>query len=211
MAYDLEEQEKLDALKDWWAQYGTMLVVAALVAAAAVVGWRGWQWYEGHQARQAMGYFEALESAARIADEESMARVVAASKTLRSDFPKSGYTARGVLIAAQTMQKKGDLTDAAAQLEWIINNSTDQSLVPLAKLRLAGVLFEKGDLDAALSKLENPVPSFKGLYADRRGDILFAQGKPEQALEQWEISLAELGNESLAGVIQLKIDALNGA
>ena len=26
MAYDLEEQEKLDAIKAWWARYGTLMV-----------------------------------------------------------------------------------------------------------------------------------------------------------------------------------------
>ena len=34
MAYDLEEQEKLDAIKAWWARYGT--VVISLVAAVAL-------------------------------------------------------------------------------------------------------------------------------------------------------------------------------
>ena len=26
MAYDLEEQEKLDAIKAWWARYGTVVI-----------------------------------------------------------------------------------------------------------------------------------------------------------------------------------------
>jgi hypothetical protein len=42
------------------------LVVTLLVIATAVAGsWRGWQWYEGNQAVQARGYFEALEEAGR--------------------------------------------------------------------------------------------------------------------------------------------------
>ena len=41
--YDLEEQEQIDALKAWWQQHGRLLivaVVAAIVAAGAVSGWR---------------------------------------------------------------------------------------------------------------------------------------------------------------------------
>src|SRR5690625_2505001 len=106
MAYDIEEQEKLDALRDWWAQYGTILVTLAFVAVAAVAGWRGWQWYQGQKASQAMGYFEALEGAASQEGDEAVARVKAASQTLRDDFAKSGYTSRGVLIAAQTLQER---------------------------------------------------------------------------------------------------------
>ena len=46
MAYDLEEQEKLDAIKAWWARYGT--VVISLVAAVALAwgGWWSWKAYE---------------------------------------------------------------------------------------------------------------------------------------------------------------------
>ena len=211
MAYDIEEQEKLDALRDWWAQYGTMLVALAFVGVAAVAGWRGWQWYQSHQASQAMGYFEALESAASLSSDEALARVRAASDTLRDDFPKSGYTPRGVLIAAQALVERDDLDGAAEQLNWIISNSSDAALVQLSRLRLADVLLEQNNLDGALQQLEDPSPAFIALYADRRGDVLLAQGKLEEAAEQWELSLTELGADPLGQIIQLKLDALAGA
>ena len=52
MAYDLEEQEKLDAIKAWWARYGT--VVISLVAAVALAwgGWWSWKAYESHRANR---------------------------------------------------------------------------------------------------------------------------------------------------------------
>nr|WP_254045866.1 tetratricopeptide repeat protein [Paenalcaligenes hominis] len=55
MAYDLEEQEKIDALKDWWDKNGTRVVIIAFLIAASILGWRGYQWYEQHQATKAMG------------------------------------------------------------------------------------------------------------------------------------------------------------
>ncbi|HLR78033.1 MAG TPA: tetratricopeptide repeat protein [Burkholderiaceae bacterium] len=211
MAYDIEEQEKLDALRDWWAQYGTIVVTLAFVAMAAVLGWRGWQWYQNHQAAQAMGYFEALESAAALSDDDAIARVQAASATLREDFPKSGYTSRGVLIAAQALARNGDLDGAAGQLDWLIQNSSDQALVQLARLRLAGVLFEQDNYDAALQQLADPSPAFQALYADRRGDILLAQGKPDEAAREWERALVELQGNPLGQIVQIKLDALAGA
>lgn len=211
MAYDFEEQEKLDALRDWWAQYGTMLVTLAFVAVAAVAGWRGWQWYQGHQASQAMGYFEALETAVSEPGDDAIARVKAASETLRDDFPKSGYTSRGVLIAAQTLATHGDLDSAVKQLEWLIKSSPDAALVQLSRLRLAGLLLEQQKYDQALAQLDTPPSAFIGLYADRRGDILLAQGKNEDAAKEWERARAALGSDPLAQIVQLKIDALAGA
>lgn len=211
MAYDLEEQEKLDALRDWWAQYGTLLVTLVFVAVAAVAGWRGWQWYQSHQASQAMGYFEALERAVAQPGDEALERINAASQTLRDDFPKSGYTSRGLLIAAQAFRERGDLDEASAQLEWLISQSPDKALVHLARLRLSGILLDQDRFDDALAQLNQPPAAFKGLYADRRGDILRAQNKPEEAAQQWETALSELGDDSLAQIVQLKLDALAGA
>lgn len=211
MAYDLEEQETLDAIKDWWAQYGTLIVVVVLVAAASVAGWRGWQWYQGHKALQAMGYFEAIEVAAKKLDDESMQRIQAASDTLRNDFPKSGYTNRGLLVAAKAMQDIGNLDGAQQQLDWLINNSNEIALKNLAKLRLANVLYQKQDYDKALSLLDNPSDAFKGLYADAKGDIYAAQGNKEKAQQSWEEALFHLTNDPLAQVIQLKLSALTGA
>ena len=84
MAYDLEEQEKIDQLKAWWGSYGTAALTFLVVLLVLVAGWRGWQWYQGHQANQARGYFEALEDASRQTGDESVARINAAVTTLRS-------------------------------------------------------------------------------------------------------------------------------
>jgi predicted negative regulator of RcsB-dependent stress response len=211
MAYDLEEQEKLDALRAWWDKYGTLCAVVLLVAVATVAGWRGWQWYEGHQAARAMGYFEALEGAAQQQGDDAVARVKAASETLRTDFPKTGYTSRGVLVAAQALRARHDLTGAQRQLEWLVKNSSDAALVPLARLRLAGVLLEQKQYDQALKQLDNPPAAFAGLYADSRGDILAAQGKTAEAKAAWQAALKELGSDPIAQIVQLKIDALGGA
>lgn len=211
MAYDLEEQEKLDALRAWWERYGTLCAILIFVVVAGIVGWRGWQWYEGHQAGQAMGYFEALENASTQQGDDAVARIKAASSTLRSDFSGSGYTSRGVLVAAQALQERKDLDGAREQLEWLTKHSTDIALVSLARLRLAGVLLEQKQYDLALAQLNDAPPAFAGLYADRRGDILLAQDKRAEAKSAWENALKELGSDPVAQIVRLKIDALAGA
>lgn len=212
MAYDLEEQEKIDALKAWWDRYGTLTTALVLAVAIAVAGWRGWQWYESHQAGQAMGYFEALESAANQSGEEAMARIKAASSALRDDYPASGYASRGVLIAAWALQQRGDLEGAREQLEWLARDKSDPALQAVARLRLAGVLLAQQQYEPALAQLQGTPPAgFAGLYLDRQGDILAAQGQTEQALQAWKDALASLGADPAGQVVQLKIDALNGA
>ncbi|GHC37928.1 hypothetical protein GCM10010096_04440 [Alcaligenes pakistanensis] len=211
MAYDLEEQEKLDAMRAWWDRWGTLCIVLAFVAVAAVAGWRGWQWYQGHQAAQAMGYFEALEGAAAQTGEEADTRILAASTTLRNDFAKSGYTSRGVLLAANALQKRGNLTAAREQLEWMVKTNHDPALTPLARLRLAGILLEQKNYDEALAQLTNPPASFAGLFADRKGDVLAAQGQNEAARDAWKQAVELLKQDPISQLVQIKLDALAGA
>lgn len=208
MAYDLEEQEKLDAIRAWWDRYGTLCVTLVFVVVASIAGWRGWQWYQDHKANQAMGYFEALERSVSQPGDDSLARIKAASSTLREDFASSGYTPRAVILAAAELQKQGDLAGAREQLEWLINTNNDPAFTQLARLRLAGVLLEQKQYDAALAQLNNPPKAFEGLYADRRGDILFAQGKKEEARSAWQQALEMLGADPAVQLVQLKLDTL---
>lgn len=211
MAYDLEEQETLDALKAWWDRWGTFIVALLVAGAVVAIGWRGWQWYHSHQASQAMGYFEALETAAQENSPDSLPRIQAASKTLRDEFPRSGYTARAVLIAANALQENGQLDEAANQLKWLVDHDANSALAPLARLRLAGIYLEQGDNQQALALLEQPPAAFVGLFADRRGDILVAQGKPDEARKAWETAVQELADNPVGQIVQLKLDALGGA
>lgn len=211
MAYDLEEQEKLEALRAWWDRHGTLVAIAVFVIVAAIVGWRGWQWYEGHRANQAMGYFEALQSAAVQEGEESVSRIQAASATLRESFPDSGYTSRGLLIAATALVERNQLDAAKEQLQWLASRDKDTAVAALAKLRLAGVLLEQQQYEQALGQLLNAPPSFEALYADRRGDILLAQGKIEEARVEWQGAIESFGDDPIAQIVQLKLDAISGA
>lgn len=212
MAYDLEEQEQLDAIKAWWARYGTLIMTILLIAALAWGGWWGWKAYQGHRANQAMGYFEALEDAARLGGPDSTVRIKAAISTLRDDYPATGYAARGALVAAQALVKQGDADTARQQLEWLASQSKHAALQPVARERLAGLLLDQQQFDAALAQLNNPPAAFASLYADRRGDILAAQGKTEDARKAWQTALDGLSAaDPLRQVVQLKLDALSGA
>lgn len=210
MAYDLDEQEQLDQLKAWWNKYGTMVLTVLIIATAVIGGWRAWQWYEGHQSSQARGYFEALEEAGRSQGEESVARINAAMKTLRSEYAATDYAARGALVAASALAARKDLSGARAQLEWL-SQTKHAALVPVSRLRLAALFLDQKEYEAALAQLKEAPPSFEGLFADRRGDVLAAQGKPAEAKKAWGDAMNMLGaTNPLTPVVKLKLDALGG-
>lgn len=208
MAYDLEEQEQLAQLKAWWDKYGTITLGLLSLALVIVLGWQGLNWYENSQSQQARGYYEALERAAAQEGSDSAPRIEAAMQTLQADFPKTDYAARAALVAANALASRNELDAAAKALIWLAN-SNHAALAPVAKLRLAGIYLDQGKYDQALAELQAPPDSFKALYADRKGDVLAAQGKRAEAVAAWQQAIDLLGPaDALANVVQLKIDTM---
>lgn len=62
--YDLEEQEQIDTLKTWWKLYGNLVTGLVMAGSLAVVGWQGWNWYQGGQGAKAAAIYGVLEQAA---------------------------------------------------------------------------------------------------------------------------------------------------
>lgn len=211
MAYDLEEQEQFDAFKAWWAKYGTAIMAFIAAALLAWGGWTAYKAYQNHRSQQAMGYFEAMSDGARTGGADSAMQIKAASETLRKDYTDSAYTGRGVLVAADALLKQNDVDGARVQLEWLINQPAHAAMQPLARVRLAGLLLDQKKYDEALAQLQSPPAAFTALYADRRGDILAEQGKPQDARQAWQEALKILGSsDPLTQAVQLKLDALSG-
>lgn len=205
--YDLEEQEKVDALKAWWKEnkYFVMgFVLVAAVAYGAVTGWKTWRKYQAEQAAEAFTQFQ------KEAAKADPAQVLAAALRIEQSSSGSPFSARAALICAQLLLKSGKTADAQNQFEWVVNHSDEAVLQSLAHIRLAGLLADSKKYTEALAELtKNSDPAFAGMAADLRGDILLAQGKTIEAREAYRSALAAFeGNHPLRQVVQLKADAL---
>ena len=66
--YDLEEQEKIDDLKAWWAVNGKYVSAAVVIFAVGFIGVQGWRWYQGTQAEKASVLYQAVSQAGRAND-----------------------------------------------------------------------------------------------------------------------------------------------
>jgi predicted negative regulator of RcsB-dependent stress response len=107
----------------------------------------------------------------------------------------------------------GDRAAARAQLRWVIDKSGHAELVQIARLRLAGVLLDEKAYEEALKALAGDVPeALAAAFADRRGDVLMAAGKADDARSAYREALDRAGPQHpLRPVIQLKLDALPSA
>ena len=209
MAYDLEEQEQLDALKTWWNRYGNLITWVLIVALAAYAAWSGWNYYQRRQATQAGQLYEELEKAVSARDN---ARVQRAAADMAEKFGHTAYAEMSALAAAKSAFDANDLKNAQARLQWVIDHGNDDYKA-IAKIRMAGVLLDEKNYEEGLKLLASDFPAqFAGVVADRKGDILFAQGKRDQARAAYQDALAKTDRKNPGRqLIQLKLDAIGGA
>jgi|SoiMethySBSTD1v2_1073268.scaffolds.fasta_scaffold823651_2 predicted negative regulator of RcsB-dependent stress response len=207
MAYDLEEQEQIAAIKGWWQQYGSLVMLAVTAALLTIAGYQGWRYYKHTQTTAALALYEQLERAQRSAEQK---KVIDIAAQIVNRYGSTPYAVMGSLMGARAAVATGDLAAAKTQLKWVLDHARDEDTRDLARLRLAGVLLDEKNYTEALALVDTKVgDSLAGLYAELKGDILLAQGKTAEARAAYQLALdkSESGSTYRA-TVQLKMDAL---
>jgi len=209
MAYDLEEQEQLDSIKAWWAKYGNLVTWLVIIALAAYAGWTGWNTYLGRQSAQASVLYEEQQKSLAAKDN---AKVLRAASDIQDKFSGTAYAQMSALVAAKSAFDANDVETAKKQLQWVIDHGQGKEYKAIAAVRLAGVLLDAKAYDEALKVLAGDYPAqFAGAIADRRGDVLLAQGKRDDARAAFKLALEKTdAKDPGRQLIQIKLDAIGG-
>ncbi|MDR0565065.1 MAG: tetratricopeptide repeat protein [Azoarcus sp.] len=209
--YDLEEQEQIAQMKAWWAQYGNWIVSTLLILAVGFAGWQLWNRYRDANAAEANVLLFNLQQSMLGGDEQ---KTFAFADELTKKHGSLVQAQLGALSSASMQFQKNNLDGARSLLEWAADKGKDSGLRDLARLRLATLLLQQGQHDAALARLQ-PVPegALRMRFEDLRGDVLAAQGKPSEARTAWQAAINASSNESdmlLVAVIRIKLESLKG-
>jgi predicted negative regulator of RcsB-dependent stress response len=207
---DLQEQEQLDALKAFWNKQGDLITWTLVLVLGAFAAWNGWQWWQRDQAQKAAAMFEELDRAVLAGDAEKTARVFA---DMKQRFPRTAFAEQAGLAAAKVQVDKSQLDAAKASLAWVADNAMEDEMRTVARLRLAGLQADAKQYDEALKTLDaTKGEGFEALVADRRGDILMAQGKKDAAKAAYQAAWKGLGEKiDYRRLVEAKLTALGAA
>ena len=207
---DLQEQEQLDALKAFWNKQGNLITWTLILVLGGFAAWNGWNYWQRDLAVKAGAMFEDLDRAAAAGDAEKTARVFA---DMQQRFPKVPITQQGGLTAAKLQVDKGQADAAKASLTWVAENGAEEEMRTIARLRLAAVLADAKQFDEALKVLDAAKsPEFVALVADRRGDVLMAQGKRDEARSAWQAAYAAMDAKvDYRRLIEAKLTSIGAA
>jgi predicted negative regulator of RcsB-dependent stress response len=222
VALNAAEEETIEALKKWWEDNGTLLIVIVVSAGLIWFGWTFWQNSRQASIGAASDLYEEIlaltpgQPGLEI-PESDRNRIVALAGQLQTDHPGTVYALYAALFASQQAVYLDDLENAEAQLDWLLANAggglfsqADQGLILTANLRLGQVLLARGETDRALQVVESVDPgAFEAAFAELRGDIYLAQGRNVDARDAYttaqqagsgssflQMKLSELANES---------------
>ena len=205
--FDLDEQEQLDALQQFWRSYGriVMAVVVAVVVGFGSTKW--WEYQNRTEAQSASATFNKLEAVQTVEDIDLISSL---SEEIISEYGDTYYADLARLNLAKTEVDVGNSDGAIKLLRGVVDDSRDSSLVALARLRLAALYVMTEQFDLAMSALDGDADAaMSGLFADIRGDIYAAQDLHDEARGAYQeaLSLLQEGNPWV-DIVQIKIDSL---
>lgn len=192
--YDNEQQEQLEQFKHFWKQYGNLITWVLVLVLGAYAAWTGYQYWQQKRGLAAAGLYEEMDRAVSAGSADKAAQAFA---DLKKDYAGTTFAAQGALLAAKVAIEQQKTDEAKAALQWAVDEGKNPDLVAIARLRLSGLQMDVKAYDDALKTLSVAVPAeFVPLADDRRGDILSAQGKKDEAVKAyraaWDAMPAEV-------------------
>ena len=211
MAEMKTEEEQVEALKRWWQENGKSLILTVAVTIGGVLSWNGYQDHQVNQAEAASVYFQQLMNSAPAGQltEEEVAQVRHNSGLLKTEFGSSTYAQFAALMVARVEVQEGNLTAAAAELQWVLKQQGDAEVHALATIRLAKVLGAQDQYDEALALLVDGDDAWQLGRLEARGDLLIAKGDLDAARAAYtEASLLVAASGANNPLLGLKLDNL---
>lgn len=183
MAYSIEEEQEINQLKDWWKENGKTIIIAFILGVGGMFGWRYWQAHQAEQIAQASAQYDALIYSAQQDEQAKKANI----EQFVQANSKTAYAVFALLDEAKKATEKQDFAAAEVNLNQALTQSQDEVLTSIVALRLSAVQFQLGQLDNALTTL-NQVKgeSFNARKAILTGDIQVTKGDKVSAKNSFE-------------------------
>ncbi|MFW8592335.1 YfgM family protein [Glaciecola sp. 2405UD65-10] len=195
IGYETEEQQ-VQAIKQFWKDNGTAIILGAVIGIGGLWGWRYYN--DSTIATKEAASTEFNKSIETFIDSESPESLNAFIEANKD----SGYAPLAALVVAQEAITNDDFEAAKAALRQAIANDEDVSNV--ARIRLANIHIELAEYTQALSILDEvSADAFSAQVNELKGDALLAQQDFDAAQTAYAASLDDAPNNNN---VKMKLD-----
>ena len=198
--YETEEQQ-VEAIKRFWKENGTALVIGAVLGLSGLYGWRYYNDSQVNAQETASIAFEQAENQL-VKDEKGFS----AAQAYITEHGDTGYAYLMALQLAQQAIERKDLSEAAKQLAFVSSQAELSAVKAIAGIRLARVQLEQGQYEQALQSLDSiNDAAFAGQTQAVKGDVFVAQQLFDKARAAYSAALEKNSGDRL---IKMKLDSL---
>lgn len=205
----LSEKEQIEQLRHWWAENGWYVVGGLALGIVLLVGVNRYQAYRIDRAEASSELYQSVVDSVA---EQDVDQAHALLDQMRGDYRGTAYVDQAGLLVARLHMDTNDPARAAEELRLVAENSVDDQLSRVARLRLARVLAYEERFDEGLQVLDadSDPQHFGPRYDEVRGDIHAARGQTQQARAAYAQALARMDDQGLIDrdFVQMKLDAL---
>ncbi len=200
------ENEQVDALKNFFAQNGKALVIGVVIGIGALAGWRYWSNHQDDSGRETSAAYQQISTALDSSKPETL---TAAAKFAEEN--SNTYGAIASMDLAKRYVDANQLDKAVARLQNGLKDVKDANLQAVINLRLARIQLQQKKPDEALKTLDQVTSaSWAAMVADVRGEALLSKGDAQGAREAWQQGSEANGAAALKDMLQMKINNLPG-
>ncbi|MCZ6732215.1 MAG: tetratricopeptide repeat protein [Gammaproteobacteria bacterium] len=201
------DDQELEQLKTWWKTYGNALLLGIALGLSILMGNKYWSQHKQERAEAASAIYDGLVDNYR---EKAFDKLREASESLKGDYAATPYAGLAAMISARVNLVEGKIDDARRELQWTLDNATDDGTKHAARLRLARIVADANEVDAALFLLDvSDIAGFELDYHELRGDLTVLKGDKQAAREAYRMALKELDEfSSYKSTLSMKLDAL---
>ncbi|MCL1141754.1 tetratricopeptide repeat protein [Shewanella gaetbuli] len=203
--YSTEEQQ-VDAIKQFWKDYGTSIVIGAVVGLGGLYGWNTYSDMKIASSEQASESYDQLT-----ANADNPAVFLEGAESFVKEHDQAGYQALLELLTAKAAVEAGDIDKAKDAYKRIIAAKPGAGVETIATIRLARLQAEQGNVGTALKTLDTVTDdAFKSQKEELKGDFLVRQGDLELAKQAYQTAI-DNGGALTNPALTMKLDNLNKA
>ena len=201
----IAQDDDTEKLREWWKRNGVGIIAGIILGVGGVGGIQGWRMYQDHQGEKASVLYEQMLAADVVDDQEA---VIDIATVLIENHQSSGYADLARLMLARQFLYAEDVAAARSALNELLEESKDPVMQQVARVRLAVIALQAGDVDQVRALAEASAPEgFVSQFQELLGDALMASGDLKAAQIAYEKALANApSNSQAAQLISAKLN-----
>lgn len=189
------EEQQLEALKKWWNENATSLILGVGIGVASLGGWSYYAETKADHRIEASDIYISLTeqvAASNVSDDS-----INKAGQLTAEYADTPYAALSSLVLATYEFNRGNTEEAITHLQWVDKNAQQEEMKQIARLRLASIFISQKKYDDARARLSQEHPAaFNARYEELKGDVFVAEGEIEQARIAYDKAIKQMAGSS---------------